>query len=84
MRSTIDAAGRVVIPKPLRDAMGLVGGDAIELVLRDGVIELEKAPVRWHLEQRGRRRVAVPDRPVPEVSVETVREVLERVRRRDQ
>lgn len=34
MRGTIDKAGRVVIPKPLRDAVGLVPGD-VELS-RDG------------------------------------------------
>lgn len=83
MESTIDAAGRVVIPKALRDALGLAGGDAIQLVLRNGVIEIEKRPVRWHLERRGRRRAAVPDQPVPPVTADTVRDVLERVRRRE-
>lgn len=31
MRTTIDAAGRVVVPKPIRDAAGLVGGVAVEI-----------------------------------------------------
>lgn len=36
MRTTIDAAGRVVIPKPIRDALGLVGGTEVDVEL-DGV-----------------------------------------------
>ncbi|HVV35289.1 MAG TPA: AbrB/MazE/SpoVT family DNA-binding domain-containing protein [Acidimicrobiales bacterium] len=36
MRTTIDSAGRVVIPKPIRDALGLVGGTEVDIVL-DGV-----------------------------------------------
>jgi len=31
IRLTIDAAGRVVIPKPLRDKLALVPGDSLEL-----------------------------------------------------
>jgi len=36
MRTTIDASGRIVIPKHLRDELGLVGGAEIELT-SDGV-----------------------------------------------
>jgi AbrB family looped-hinge helix DNA binding protein len=36
MRITIDAAGRVVIPKPLRDALGLEAGAPLT-VTTDGV-----------------------------------------------
>ncbi|MBA3419276.1 MAG: AbrB/MazE/SpoVT family DNA-binding domain-containing protein [Geodermatophilaceae bacterium] len=50
MRTTIDAAGRVVIPKQFRDALGLSGGASIEVVLRDGMLELGPAPVDWQLE----------------------------------
>ena len=31
MRVTIDAVGRVVVPKPLRDALGLLPGSAVEI-----------------------------------------------------
>jgi len=31
MRTTIDAAGRIVVPKPVRDAAGLVGGTEVEI-----------------------------------------------------
>lgn len=32
MRTTIDKAGRLVIPKPLRDRLGLVGGVEVDIV----------------------------------------------------
>lgn len=39
MTLTIDKAGRVVLPKPLRDRMGLRDGSSLEVVeTREGVI----------------------------------------------
>lgn len=31
MRTTIDGAGRIVLPKPLRDALGLVAGSTVDI-----------------------------------------------------
>lgn len=31
MRTTIDALGRVVVPKPLRDALGLLPGSTLDV-----------------------------------------------------
>ncbi len=31
MRATIDAVGRVVVPKPLRDALGLTPGATVDI-----------------------------------------------------
>ena len=31
MRATIDAVGRVVVPKPLRDALGLTEGSTVDI-----------------------------------------------------
>ena len=39
MKSTIDGAGRLVIPKPMRERLGLEPGDEVEVQLAlDGVL----------------------------------------------
>ena len=39
MKTTIDAAGRVVVPKPLRDRLSLAAGSEIEIELvGDGIV----------------------------------------------
>ena len=49
MRSTIDAAGRLVVPKPLRDELGLAAGTELELEAVDGRLEIA-VPSRVHVE----------------------------------
>ena len=39
MQTTIDAAGRLVIPKSLRDLMGLTPGRAVDIVFVDGHVQ---------------------------------------------
>jgi len=65
MKTTIDAAGRVVVPKALRQALGLQPGSAIEMRVSDGRIEMEPAPLEVRMEKRGGLVVAVPSAPVP-------------------
>jgi AbrB family looped-hinge helix DNA binding protein len=82
MHVTIDSAGRIVIPKPVRDALDLSDGTELELTLRDdGRLELEVPSTPMTLERRGERVVAVADRDMPTLSQDAVRETLERVRR---
>jgi AbrB family looped-hinge helix DNA binding protein len=81
MKTTIDAAGRVVVPKGIRLRLGLTGGETIEIRERDGVIELEPAATPMTLEDRDGVIVAVPDPPLPRLTDETVRETLERLRK---
>ncbi|HZL05185.1 MAG TPA: MraZ N-terminal domain-containing protein [Coriobacteriia bacterium] len=53
MKTTIDAAGRVVIPKELRDAVGLVAGEVC--VTRDGAaVRIEPLTTRGLVRRRGR------------------------------
>lgn len=79
---TIDKAGRLVVPKSLRDALGLTGGEELEIVAReDGRLELEVPTTPMRLERRSHGVVAVADREMPTLTSETVRETLERVRR---
>ncbi len=81
MTTTIDAAGRIVIPKALRDRLGLVPGEPLELREREGRLEIEPAPTPMHLVRRKHGVVAVPDGSLPPLTDELVRATLERVRR---
>jgi AbrB family looped-hinge helix DNA binding protein len=82
MRTTIDKAGRIVVPKAMRDELGLNGGTEVEISLVDGHIEIESAPVRMWLERNEQGYlVAKTDRPMPPLTQELVRETLEKIRR---
>jgi AbrB family looped-hinge helix DNA binding protein len=81
MRVPIDAAGRLVIPKSLRQALGLKPGQEVEIRAGDGRLEIEIAPTPMHLKRRGKGVVAVPATTLPALTAEQVRETLERVRR---
>ena len=81
MKSTIDTAGRVVIPKEIRARLGLSGGEEIEIRERDGTIEIEPTPTAVALIDRGGGPVAVPDSKLPPLTDDIVRSTLERTRR---
>jgi AbrB family looped-hinge helix DNA binding protein len=81
MRVAIDAVGRLVIPKPMRDALGIDGPTELELTERDGALELTVPYIKAHLEERDGFTVIVPDQPVPTLTTEMVREEIERSRR---
>jgi AbrB family looped-hinge helix DNA binding protein len=81
MRSTIDKAGRIIVPKAMRDELGLTGGAEVEIGLIDGRIEI--APVASHirLERKRGRLVAASDREMPVLTSDDVRALLEKLRR---
>lgn len=81
MRSTIDGAGRVVVPKALRDRLHLSGGGAVDIVERDGVIEI--APVALEVEVRSTPEGAVghATADVPVLTDDDVRATVESLRR---
>jgi AbrB family looped-hinge helix DNA binding protein len=81
MRTTIDAAGRIVVPKAIREELALYGGQEIEVTAVDGRIEIEVPPTPMHLEVRGGHLAAVPERPLPPLTAEMVRDTLEKIRR---
>ena len=66
MKTTIDKAGRLVVPKAVREASGLRPGTRVRFRVRTGRIEIEPVPLDVSLEPRGSAVVAVPreGRPV--------------------
>lgn len=81
MRTTIDGAGRIVVPKSVRDAMGLTAGRQIDVVFTEGRIEIELAPAEVSVEVEGGLPRIVPADRLPELTDEQVRDTLEATRR---
>ena len=81
MKAVIDRAGRIVVPKSLRQALGLKAGQSLEIRAGDGRLEIEIASTPMQLKKRGKGVVAVPDAELPPLTVEQVRDTLERIRR---
>lgn len=82
MKTTIDSAGRIVIPRALRDRAGLRSGMTIELELREGVIELRPAEAEVRLVQSGRWLVAQSTEDGEPLTLEQVNAVTREVRER--
>jgi bifunctional DNA-binding transcriptional regulator/antitoxin component of YhaV-PrlF toxin-antitoxin module len=77
----MDSVGRLVVPKALRNELGITGPTELEVVARDGVIELAVADVPAHIEDGSEGPVIVTDTPMAPLSVEDVRAAIDRVRR---
>ena len=60
MRTTIDKAGRVVIPASIRDRAGLTPGTVLEISLDEFGVRLEPVAPGPRLVRVGRRLVARP------------------------
>jgi AbrB family looped-hinge helix DNA binding protein len=81
MRTTIDSAGRLVVPKEVRQQAQLKPGAPLEIQFREGRIEIEPVPLEVSLKRRGRLVVAVPRETVTPLTSETVEESRRRLRR---
>lgn len=85
MITTIDKGGRVVIPKAMRDALGL-GPDSevvVELDEHAGTIALSSRPVPKRVVVRDGSAAIVADEALPPLTQQRVRDILERARDRD-
>jgi AbrB family looped-hinge helix DNA binding protein len=80
MSIAIDASGRLVIPKAVRDAAGIQPGTPLDVRFRDGRIEIEPAPLNVSVRVVGGVAVAVPDEAVPTLRAEQMAVVQDRLR----
>ena len=78
---TIDRAGRIVVPKALRDRLHLEPGQSLRAHVRDGRLELEPEPVDARLVEVDGLLVITPDEPVPALTRDGVRDLMEELRR---
>ena len=81
MRSTIDQAGRVVIPAALREELGWLGGEEIEIEVTDGTVSISPVAVKMTLVETDAGVVAVPETELPPLTEDVVRKTRDSVRR---
>ena len=80
METTIDKAGRLVVPKAVREASGLRPGTHVRFLVRDGRIEIEPVPLDVSLERHGSTVVAVPREGRPVLTAAEVEETTTSLR----
>jgi AbrB family looped-hinge helix DNA binding protein len=73
MRTTIDAAGRLVIPRAIREQVGVYGATEVEVHLDGAAIRIEPATTGGIAEEDG--RLVIPSTGSPETA-----EMVERLR----
>lgn len=61
METTIDSVGRIVIPKPLRDALGLVPGSTVDISSYGAGLQVVVAGRTARLVEEGGQLVATGD-----------------------
>jgi AbrB family looped-hinge helix DNA binding protein len=72
MKTSIDKAGRVVIPAAIRERAGLIAGAVLEISVDDNAVRLERVAPGPRLVKVGRRLVARPTAPAdsrPQIDV---------------
>ena len=72
MITTMDSAGRLVIPSEIRREAALEPGVPLDVRWRDGVIEIEPQSLAVSLKRKGRLLVASPAGKVPTLRTATV------------
>ena len=81
MRTSIDRAGRLVIPKEIRRKSGIEPGMPLEVRWEKGAIAITPAPLTVRLERKGRLLVAVSAEAVAPLSTNTVERIRKKLRR---
>jgi AbrB family looped-hinge helix DNA binding protein len=82
MRTTIDKAGRVVIPAAIRERAGLVPGSELEITEDELGVRLERVATGPRLVKVGRRVVARPTAPADNRPAIDIAAIIEEERNR--
>jgi AbrB family looped-hinge helix DNA binding protein len=82
MKTSIDKAGRVVIPASIRDRAGLTAGAVLDISLDGTTIRIERVAPGPRLVKVGRRLVARPTAPVDSRPVVDIAALIEEERNR--
>ena len=80
MKTTIDAAGRLVIAKENRQLAGLGPGTAVDMRFSDGLVQIEPVSVPMQLVREGQFLVARPVSNIPPLSFLTVQSTIDTIR----
>ena len=77
MRTTIDKAGRLVIPKPLRDQVGLVAGE-VEVIADGAGLRVEPLASDELVEEDGRLVIPAAGSQIDDDFVRALRDASQR------
>ncbi len=81
MKTTIDHAGRLVIPKDIRRESGIKPGMPLEVRWEKGAIAITPVPLKVKLERKGRFLVAVPAKDTSRLLTDTVERTRKALRK---
>lgn len=84
IQATMDSAGRLVLPKAVREEAGILPGMNLRITAREGRIEIEPVPRHVQIVQKGPLRIAVPVEEGPALTEKTVEQVRQEMRERDE
>jgi AbrB family looped-hinge helix DNA binding protein len=80
MKVAMDSAGRLVLPKAIREEADLRPGEPMEVAFRDGRIEIEPVSREVRIRRERGFTVAEPVSPMGVLREKTVRKTRERLR----
>ena len=81
IKTTIDSAGRLVLPKAVRDEAGILPGMTLQVTIQEGKIEIEPVAREVRVVRRGPLLIAVPVEEGPPLSDAVVEQVRGEIRR---
>ncbi len=79
-KTSIDRAGRLVVPKEIREGAGLKPGEPLEVRLKEGRVEIEAVSREVRLVRKGGILVAIPVEPVEPLTQEMVNQTRDSIR----